>query len=124
MMDALIDGIKVAVLGIVVTFAMLFLIIGFIKILNPIISLSVKLGNGIKSFSSKIFRGKKQDVQPEVEITRATESEEPIANNGISGEVVAAIVAAITCCRAAESSPGGFIVRNIKRNTPSKWRNQ
>ena len=103
-MDVFLDSLKVAGFGIAITFLMLFLIIGFIKLLKLLLDLLDKISAAIK-------RKKNQNtdiVSKENEIEKI-----PAEPNGMDEEVVAAIIAAI--CYETGMSSNMFVLKKVRQ---------
>lgn len=103
-MDVFLDSLKVAGFGIAITFIMLFLIIGFIKLLKLLLDLLDKISAAIK-------RKKNQNtdiVSKENEIEKI-----PAEPNGMDEEVVAAIIAAI--CYETGMSSNMFVLKKVRQ---------
>ena len=102
-MEKLTFGLGVAVLGLVVVFFGLLILIGFIKLLSWVNGLSEK---------------KKAIPQAEAPAAELIPQPEPVVEEGIPGEVIAAISAAIA---AVWDGEGGFVVRRVRRiqNAPA-----
>lgn len=104
-MDVLIDGIKVAALGISVTFVMLFLIVGFVKILKPILDVCTRS-------SKDLTKNRDKDTEQTLINNKVVVSEK---QNNIQNDeqIVAAIIAAI--CYDTGMSSDMFVLKSIRR---------
>ena len=99
-MNAFVDSLKVALLGMAVTIAMLLLIIGFIRAFGPIMKLFRRIGSKrANSGEAKGGTAKCDEKQPEA----------------VSGSVAAVISAAIACFYGQGDSNERFIIKSIRR---------
>lgn len=98
-------GLGVAGLGMIVVFAGLVLLIGFITILGV---------------AAKERKKPAPKTEQKAESVAASPVQTAVAADGVSPEVIAAITAAIA---AVWESPNGFVVRHVKRvsNAPA-WK--
>ena len=98
-------GLGVAGLGMIVVFAGLVLLIGFITILGV---------------AAKERKKPASKTEQKPEVVAAPPVQTAVAADGVSPEVIAAITAAIA---AVWESPNGFVVRHVKRvsNAPA-WK--
>ncbi len=104
-MDVLIDGLKVALLGISVTFAMLFIIVGFVKLLKPALDMFLRMSERLKNRSKAVNSKENTDIVAEVP--------KPIEEIKSDDAVIAAIVAAI--CYESGMSSDMFVLKSIRR---------
>ena len=104
-MDVLIDGIKVAALGIGVTFTMLFLIVGFVKILKPILDACMSFAQWLKN----PFKKKEETILADNETVTVVQQN----NDNCNEQIVAAIIAAI--CYETGMSSDMFVLKGIRR---------
>ena len=119
-MEALIDSLKVALLGMSVTFIMLIIIVGFVKILNPVLRLCGKAGTGIKRlFSGPSGRRKDKAPVPENAVSESARAQQPAAE-GINGAEVAAIAAAVSCMTGLDGDM--FVLKSIRRSRAESWK--
>lgn len=98
-------GLGVAGLGMIVVFAGLVLLIGFITILGV---------------AAKERKKPAPKTEQKAEAVAAPPVQTAVAEDGVSPEVIAAITAAIA---AVWESPNGFVVRHVKRvSNASAWK--
>ena len=113
-MNAFVDSLKVALLGMAVTIAMLLLIIGFIRVFGPIRKLFQRIGSKrAKSGEAKDSAAKCEEKQPEAVSgsVNAALADEKEANQ----ELAAVISAAIACFYGQGDSNERFIIKSIRR---------
>lgn len=108
-MDVFLDSLKVAGFGIGVTFLMLFLIIGFIKLLKFLLDLLDKVSDGVKNLSKK----KRNNVVVQNKVEQESLSVDE--NQKLDQEIVAAIVAAI--CYETGMSSNMFVLKKVRQRS-------
>ena len=118
-MEALIDSLKVALLGMSVTFIMLIIIVGFVKILNPVLMLCSKASAGVKRLFSGRSGRRKDKAPAENAVDVDAQTQQPAAE-GISGAEVAAIVAAVSCMTGLDGDM--FVLKSIRRSRAESWK--
>ena len=110
-MNAFVDSLKVALLGMAVTIVMLLLIIGFIRVFGPIMKLFQRIGSKrAKSGEAKDSAAKCEEKQPET-VSGSALADEKEANQ----ELAAVISAAIACFYGQGDSNERFIIKSIRR---------
>lgn len=112
-MNAFVDSLKVALLGMAVTIAMLLLIIGFIRVFGPIMKLFQRIGSKRAKSGEASGTAKCDEKQPEAVSgsVNAALADEKEANQ----ELAAVISAAIACFYGQGDSNERFIIKSIRR---------
>lgn len=113
-MNAFVDSLKVALLGMTVTIAMLLLIIGFIRAFGPIMKLFRRIGTKrAKSGEAKDTAAKCEEKQPE-EVPCSADA--ALADQKAANQELAAVIsAAIACFYGQGDSNERFIIKSIRR---------
>ena len=104
-MDVFLDSLKVAGFAVAITFIMLFLIIGFIKLLKLLLDLLDNISAAIK--------GKKNQRNDTVVKENEIEKIPVESGNTVDQEVVAAIIAAI--CYETGMSSNMFVLKKVRQ---------
>lgn len=120
-----ISSAKVILTGFAVVFAVLFLLIGIIKIYSTIVQAVQNKNNVRKNFRNqkkeKIAQPDDSLKKPSIIPARKSDANEPVVSDGIDEEIVAVIAAAVA---ATYGSKGKARIKSIKKSGGrSAWAN-
>lgn len=113
-----IESAKVILTGFVVVFAVLFLLIGIIKIYGAVIAAAQKAGDERRRKKTEV-----REIASPVKAEVPAAQEEPAVEEGISGELVAVISAAVYSMYPGASKPRIKSIRKSRTGSRTPWAN-